>query len=83
MQGQAIWRASQSRLDVARRLVSEMRVQLLSIDSARQNVDIHFNYIAKAHAEYGRQFAQQVCTPHPSCAFAPSRLCGRRHISPI
>jgi hypothetical protein len=27
-QGQAIWRASQSRLDVARRLVSEMRVQV-------------------------------------------------------
>jgi hypothetical protein len=35
-------------------------VQLLSIDSARQNVDIHFNYIAKAHAEFARQFTQQV-----------------------
>eukprot|EP00240_Pyramimonas_obovata_P000974 CAMPEP_0118949428 /NCGR_PEP_ID=MMETSP1169-20130426/49597_1 /TAXON_ID=36882 /ORGANISM="Pyramimonas obovata, Strain CCMP722" /LENGTH=539 /DNA_ID=CAMNT_0006896057 /DNA_START=405 /DNA_END=2021 /DNA_ORIENTATION=- len=57
--GQAIWRASQARLETCRRLVSEMRVQMLAIDSARQNVDVHFNYICKAQIEFNKTFGQQ------------------------
>lgn len=50
------------RIELCRRLVSEMRVQVLSIDSARQNVDIHFNYICKAYADFSHNYARQFAT---------------------
>mmetsp|Transcript_36424 Transcript_36424/g.61379 ORF Transcript_36424/g.61379 Transcript_36424/m.61379 type:complete len:141 (-) Transcript_36424:575-997(-) len=36
-----------------------MRVQMLAIDSARQNVDVHFNYICKAQMDFNKAFSQQ------------------------
>ncbi|KAK3239494.1 hypothetical protein CYMTET_50585 [Cymbomonas tetramitiformis] len=59
MKGQAIWRASQARLDICRRMVSEMHVQVLAIDSARENVEVHFNYICKAQDEFIKNYSQQ------------------------
>mmetsp|Transcript_8377 Transcript_8377/g.29388 ORF Transcript_8377/g.29388 Transcript_8377/m.29388 type:complete len:898 (-) Transcript_8377:273-2966(-) len=50
--GQAVWRATQARFELCRKLVAEMHVQALAIDSARENVDVHFAYICKAHAEF-------------------------------
>mmetsp|Transcript_16373 Transcript_16373/g.19644 ORF Transcript_16373/g.19644 Transcript_16373/m.19644 type:complete len:850 (-) Transcript_16373:187-2736(-) len=57
-QGQAIWAASQKRASICRRLVSEMHVQVLAIDSARESVDIHFDYISKAQAEFNNHFSR-------------------------
>jgi hypothetical protein len=40
-------------------LVVPAAFQMLAIDSARQNVDVHFNYICKAQMEFNKAFSQQ------------------------
>ena len=55
----AVWRATQARFEECRRLVTEMHVQALAIDSARDNVDHHFNYICRCQGEFERTHAAQ------------------------
>jgi len=55
----AVWSATQMRFEECRRLVTEMHVQALAIDSARDNVDHHFNYICRCQAEFERSHSAQ------------------------
>ena len=55
----AVWSATQMRFEECRRLVTEMHVQALAIDSARDNVDHHFNYICRCQAEFEQSHAAQ------------------------
>ena len=55
----AVWSATQVRFEECRRLVTEMHVQALAIDSARDNVDHHFNYICRCQAEFEQSHAAQ------------------------
>ena len=63
----AVWRATQARFEACRRLVMEMHVQALAIDSARDNVDLHFSYICRY--QVGTPPYPRPCAP---CAFIPS-----------
>ena len=58
----AVWSATQMRFEECRRLVTEMHVQALAIDSARDNVDHHFNYICRCQAEFEQSHAAQNAT---------------------
>ena len=47
---------SQERLETARRLVSEQHVQALAIDSARENVEAHYQYIVRLYEAFTANF---------------------------
>ena len=56
----ATWHATQARFEACRRLVMEMHVQALAIDSARHNVDLHFSYICRYQGEFSQSHAAQA-----------------------
>eukprot|EP00958_Prasinococcus_capsulatus_P001032 scaffold97_cov375-Prasinococcus_capsulatus_cf.AAC.2 len=58
-QGQHLWRASQQRFDGCQRLIAEMQVQALAIDSARENVDVHYQYILRDYTDFRDSFEKE------------------------
>lgn len=56
------WRATQSRFDACKRLVTEMHVQALAIEGARDNVDAHYSYISRTRDEFARAHAAQTAS---------------------
>lgn len=55
----ALWGCSQARLATARRLVAEQHVQALAIDSARENVEAHYEYIVRFYKSFVADFERR------------------------